>query len=79
LILNFAGIVHGLGLDKSHLYKGRRDRKKRAALAAAVERQRFNVLVSRVLPQIPGQKFTFDSSRDLQMAVEMTRAWDRTP
>ena len=78
--LNFAGIVHGLGLDASHLYKGRRDRKKRAALAAAVERQRFSVLLSRVLPQpSPGQKFTFDSSRDLRMAVEMGNAWDRTP
>ncbi|WP_194895097.1 GOLPH3/VPS74 family protein [Catenulispora pinisilvae] len=76
--VSLAAIVQGLGLDEV-LYKGRRNRPKRAALATVLARNRFAVMVGRVLPEIPGQKFTFDSKNDMKMAIEMVQAWDRTP
>jgi hypothetical protein len=68
--LDLAGIVHGLGLDKV-LYKGRRNRSKREGLAAAVARHRFAMMLARALPQVAGQKFTFDTSNDTNMAMYM--------
>jgi len=75
--VDLAGIVHGIGLDKV-LYKGRRDKPKLRALAAALEQHPFAVMTARVLSEIPGQKFTFDSRNDLRMARDMGSAqrWD---
>jgi len=50
-----------------------------ASLTTALAKQRFSVMLGRVVPEIPGQKFTFDSSNDLKMATDMVRAWNRTP
>lgn len=68
--LDFAGIVHGLGLDQS-LYKGFRNRSTRGALATALAKQRFAVLVARVLPEAPDLSFTFESGGDTQMITQM--------
>jgi len=76
--VDLAGIVHGIGLDK-HLYKGRRNKPKREALATALEQHPFAVMVARVLSEIQNQKFTFDSSNDLKMATDMLNAWEHTP
>lgn len=76
--VDLAAIVHGIGLDKV-LYKGWRNRSKREALKTVLAKQRYAVMLGRVVPEIPGQKFTFDSSNDLKMAIDMARAWDRTP
>jgi|GEM_PF-6550030 len=76
--VDLAAIVHGIGLDKI-FYKGRRNRSKRETLTTALAKQRFSVMLGRVVPEIPGQKFTFDSSNDLKMATDMVRAWNRTP
>ena len=76
--VDLAGIVHGIGLDED-LYKGLRNKAKRARLSTALERHRFAVMLPRLLPEIPGQKFTFDSSNDMKMAKDMIRSWDRTP
>jgi hypothetical protein len=76
--VHLAAVVHGIGLDKV-FYKGRRNRSKRETLATALAKQRFSVMLGRVIPEIPGQKFTFDSSNDLKMATDMVSAWDRTP
>lgn len=76
--MDLAAIVHGIGLDQV-LHKGRRNRKKREALATALAKQRFSVMLGRVIPEIPGQKFTFDSTNDLKMAKEMMSAWNNTP
>ena len=76
--VDLAAIVHGIGLDKV-IYKGRRNRSKRETLTTALAKQRFSVMLGRVLPETPGQKFTFDSSNDLKMATDMARTWDRTP
>ena len=76
--MDLAAIVHGIGLDKV-LYKGWRNRKKRETLATALVKHRFSVMLGRVIPAVPGQKFTFDSTNDLKMAKEMIRAWNNTP
>jgi hypothetical protein len=69
---DLAGIVHGLALD-AVVYSGIRGRSKRAALASATEKQRFAVLLQRAIPQLSGQRFIFDSSRDLAMAKSLVR------
>jgi hypothetical protein len=76
--VDLAGIVHGTGLDKV-LYKGRRNKPKREALATALEQHGFASMLARLLAEIPDQKFTFDSSNDLKMATDMINAWDLTP
>lgn len=70
---DLAGIVYGIGLARI-VYRGLHGRSRRTALAAATERQRFAVILPRVLPAIPEQQFTFDSSRDLKMAIALERA-----
>lgn len=70
---DLAAIAAGLGLG-AVIYPGIRGRKKRGALAAAVQKQRFAMILGRVLPKIPELKFTFDSSRDLAMAKDLMRA-----
>lgn len=80
--LDFTGIVHGIGLDEQ-LYKGRRNRSKREALATALERQRFALLVPRALPKAAaGPVFRSGSGlseRDINSAISMGIAWDSTP
>jgi len=68
--LDLAGIVHGLGLDKA-VYGGIRGRLKRAALASAVDRQRFAVILTRALPVTPGVNFTTNVPSDLAEAWAM--------
>lgn len=70
---HLAGIAAALGYGKV-LYPGVRGRSKRAALAAAVEKQRFAVIIRRAVPAPADQEFTFDSSRDSQMALNLVRA-----
>ncbi|MFL6115366.1 MAG: GPP34 family phosphoprotein [Catenulispora sp.] len=62
--LDLAGIVHGLGLDKA-VYGGMRGRLKRAALAGAVDKQRFAVILTRALPMKPGLDFTINAPNNL--------------
>jgi uncharacterized membrane protein YgcG len=69
---DLAGIAVCLGYG-THLYPGLRNRKKRAALVSAVEKQRFAIILRQVLPLIPGTKFSFDSSQDLAMMKGLAR------
>jgi hypothetical protein len=73
---DLAAIVHGLGLDKI-LYKGRRGRSMRDGLAKAVAKQRLAVMLAQVLPEVPEQKFTFDSSNDRKLTMDLSTAWNR--
>lgn len=80
--LDFAGIVHGVGLDE-HLYKGRRNRSKREALATALERQRFALLIPRALPKaVSGPTYrpgSGSSDSNLNAAITMGGTWGNTP
>jgi len=71
--LDLAGIAHGVGLGKS-VYGGMRGRLKRAALASAVAKQRFALILASALPSVPGQTFDIDSSHDMQNARNLVRA-----
>ncbi|MEZ0114075.1 hypothetical protein ABH920_008109 [Catenulispora sp. EB89] len=76
--VDLAGIVHGIGLDED-LYKGWRNKAKRERLSTTLERHRYAVMLARLLPEIPGQKFTFGSSNDLKTATDLSNYWGQTP
>ncbi|MFD0638736.1 GOLPH3/VPS74 family protein [Catenulispora yoronensis] len=74
---DLAAIAACLGLGDV-LYPGLRGRKKRAALTAAVDSERFARILARALPREQGLKLAFESSRDLDMAQAASYS-DDTP
>lgn len=70
---DLAAIAACIGLAGA-VYPGISGRKKRAALASAVQKQRFTAILTRTLPKTREFKITINSSNDLAMARDLIRA-----